>query len=179
MQPTTRRLMTVSCLSLYSLAISSAAATDIGYEQTEGDKNQIVKEQKSVEIIEVSGRRNQANTEMTIETQKLLNVPSIGNDPLSSVFSLPGIVYAGGDEGEPAIRGSSPDDNAFYIDNMPADYIFHLFGDSIFNKNVISDFSLYPAGFGSQYGNATGGVIDVKLRDPRNLTWSTKFSQPS
>ena len=132
-----------------------------------------VKEKNNIEVIEVSGRRNQANTEITEETQKLFNVPSIANDPLSSVFSLPGIVYAGGDDGEPAIRGSSPDDNAFYIDNMPANYIFHLFGDSIFNKNVISDFSLHPAGFGSQYGNATGGVIDVKLRDPRNQELTT------
>lgn len=129
---------------------------------------------EETEVIEVITQRNQANTEMTEETRKLFQVPSIANDPLSSVYSLPGIVYAGGDEGgEPAIRGSSPDDNAFYIDGMPADYIFHLFGDSIFNKNVISDFSLYPAAFGSQFGNATGGIIDVKMRDPRNQDIST------
>lgn len=82
---------------------------------------------------------------------------------------MPGVVYAGGDNGgEPAIRGSSPDDNAFYIDDMPVGYIFHLFGDSIFNENVVGDFSLHPAAFGSQYGNATGGFFDIKLRDPRN-----------
>ena len=138
------------------------------------DSDDKVKSKTEVEeVIEVSGRRNQANTEMTDSTQKLMDIPSISNDPLSSVFTLPGIVYAGGDDGEPAIRGSAPDDNAFYIDGMPADYIFHLFGDSIFNKNVIRDFSLHPAGFGSQYSNATGGVIDVTLRDPRNQELST------
>jgi outer membrane receptor protein involved in Fe transport len=78
------------------------------------------------------------------------------------------VVYAGGDDGgEPAIRGSSPDDNAFYIDNMPTDYIFHLFGDSIFNKNLLRDVNLEAAAFGSEYGNATGGVFDVQLRDPK------------
>ncbi len=131
------------------------------------------KEQQELEVIEVSGKRNQANTEMTEVTKKLFNIPSISNDPLSSLFSMPGIVYSGGDDGEPAIRGSSPDDNGFYIDGMPADYIFHIFGDSIFNKNVIRDFSLYPAAFGSQFSNATGGVVDVQLRDPRNQDITT------
>lgn len=157
--------ITLSCLTLSCLTMTAV---------TFAEEKQSIKEMKEVaEVIEVSGRRNQANTEMTDQTKKLMDIPSISNDPLSSVFTLPGIVYAGGDDGEPAIRGSAPDDNAFYIDGMPADYIFHLFGDSIFNKNVIRDFSLYPAGFGSQYSNATGGVIDVTLRDPKNQKLST------
>ena len=124
--------------------------------------------EKEIEVIEVNGRRNQANSEMTEQTEQLMSVAGIGNDPLSAVYSLPGIVYAGGDTGSPAVRGSSPDDNAFYIDDMPAGYIFHLFGDSIFNENLIRDFSLYPAAFGSEFGNATGGIFDVHLRDPRH-----------
>ena len=56
---------------------------------------------------------------------------------------------------------------------MPVGYIFHLFGDSIFNENVVRDFSLHPAAFGSQYGNATGGVFDVQLRDPKNQDITT------
>ena len=122
---------------------------------------------KDIEVIEVTSKRNQANSEMTEQTEQLMSVAGIGNDPLSAVYSLPGIVYAGGDTGSPAVRGSSPDDNAFYIDDIQVGYIFHLFGDSIFNENLIQDFSLHPAAFGSEYGNATGGVFDVQLRDPR------------
>ena len=126
-----------------------------------------------VEVIEVISKRNQANSEMTEQTEQLMSVAGIGNDPLSAVYSLPGIVYAGGDTGSPAVRGSSPDDNAFYIDDIPAGYIFHLFGDSIFNENLIQDFALHPAAFGSEYGNATGGIFDVKLRDPRQQEIAT------
>ncbi|WP_286269808.1 TonB-dependent receptor [Thalassotalea hakodatensis] len=122
----------------------------------------------AIEKIEVKGRRNQPNTQLSAETEKLLAIAGIAHDPLNSVYSLPGVVYAGGDDGgEPAVRGSSPDDNAFYIDDLPAGYIFHLFGDSIFNENVVRDFKLHPAAFNSQYGNATGGVFDVQLRDPK------------
>lgn len=149
----------ISC-SLYSYAEEAIA----------GDKKRADKP----EVIEVNGQRNKPDTEVTDETAKLFKVAGIANDPLSAVFTLPGVVYAGGDAGgEPAIRGSSPEDNAFYIDNMPAGYIFHLFGDSIFNENVVQDFALHPAAFGAQYGNATGGVFDVKLRAPRNQDITT------
>lgn len=160
-------------LPFYSaLVVTLISPTLLATTSTNQVNNQIQKNKsltEQTETIEVRGRRNQAHTEMTEETEKLLSIAGLDHDPLSAVFSMPGVVYAGGDDGgEPAVRGSSPDDNAFYIDDIPVDYIFHLFGDSIFNENIIRDFSLHPAAFGSEYGNATGGVFDVKLRDPRN-----------
>ena len=156
-----RPVFTMTLLaSLISCSLNSHATS------AEEQKRKIV---EKAEVIEVTGQRNKPDTEDSDETAKLFKVAGIANDPLSAVFTMPGVVYAGGDAGgEPAIRGSSPEDNAFYIDNMPAGYIFHLFGDSIFNENVVQDFSLHPAAFGAQYGNATGGVFDVKLRAPRN-----------
>ncbi len=128
---------------------------------------------KSTETVTVTGRRIQQQTEPSETTQKLLDIAGNAGDPLSAVYAFPGVVYAGGDAGgAPAIRGSSPDDNAFYIDGMPAGYIFHLFGDSIFNENLIAEFTLLPAAFGGEYGNATGGIIDVALRDPKQQPWS-------
>ena len=154
--------------SLLTLAIASCLTTPLYAKGVNDDEKNAV-DNDTIEKIEVTGRRNQAHTEVTVETEKLLNIAGIDNDPLNAVYSMPGVVYAGGDDGgAPAIRGSSPDDNAFYIDDLPVGYIFHLFGDSIFNENVVRDFSLHPAAFGSQYGNATGGVFDVQLRDPRN-----------
>ena len=154
-------------LSIIATAIASAVSFSSLANTTTLTDNRV--DEKPIEKIEVTGRRNQAHTEVTVATEKLLNIAGIDNDPLNAVYSMPGVVYAGGDDGgAPAIRGSSPDDNAFYIDDLPVGYIFHLFGDSIFNENVVRDFSLHPAAFGSQYGNATGGVFDVQLRDPRN-----------
>ena len=157
-------------LILLSLAMPMDALAASEKEDTNAEKPS---KTKDVEVIEVVSKRNQANSEMTEQTEQLMSVAGIGNDPLSAVYSLPGIVYAGGDTGSPAVRGSSPDDNAFYIDDMPVGYIFHLFGDSIFNENLIQDFSLHPAAFGSEYGNATGGVFDVRLRDPRQQDIAT------
>ncbi len=150
-----------------AIALTLLSSSAFAFENGTTEKTNAEKE-SDVEVIHVIGRRNQANSEMTEKTEQLMSVAGIGNDPLSAVYSLPGIVYAGGDSGSPAVRGSSPDDNAFYIDDIPAGYIFHLFGDSIFNENLIRNFDLHAAAFGSEYGNATGGVFDVKLRDPRH-----------
>jgi len=157
--------LAITCALLSTLTHAAVAAEADVANSAANRKNS---EEKEVEVIQVNGRRNQANSEMSEATEQLLSVAGVGNDPLSAVYSLPGIVYAGGDTGSPAVRGSSPDDNAFYIDDMPAGYIFHLFGDSIFNENLIRDFDLHPAAFGSEFGNATGGVFDVQLRDPRH-----------
>lgn len=161
-------------LTLLSLIILGSITATQTYAFTPKNSIKDSLKDKDTEVITVEGRRNQALTELTPETEKLLSIAGLDHDPLSAVYSMPGVVYAGGDDGgAPAIRGSSPDDNAFYIDDLPSGYIFHLFGDSIFNENVVRDFSLEPAAFGSNYGNATGGVFDVKLRDPRNQDIST------
>ena len=67
-------------------------------------------------------------TEITEDAEKLINMPGALGDPLRAVYALPGVVAAGGSMGEPAVRGSSPDDNYFEVDFMPAGYIFHDFG---------------------------------------------------
>ena len=45
--------------------------------------------------------------------------------------------------------------------NNPADL------QIVFNKNIVQDFDFQASSFGAHYGGATGGIFDVKLRDPR------------
>jgi hypothetical protein len=120
--------------------------------------------------IVVVGTRDADATQITEGAQKLIDVPGADGDPLSAVFSLPGIVYAGGDTGEPAVRGSGPADNLYVVDSLPVPYVFHALdiGESVFSDNILRSFDLYAAGFGPQYANATGGVFDIGLRDPKN-----------
>jgi hypothetical protein len=128
------------------------------------------------EVVVVGKRDPDAPTEMNKETETLLSVAGAANDPLQAIYSLPGVTFTASDGpggSEPVIRGSAPQDNAYFIDLIPASYIFHLFGNSIFDKHVISSFELHPAAFSSKYGNATGGIIDVTLREPRHEAFTT------
>jgi hypothetical protein len=121
----------------------------------------------SLEEVTVTSRRITERSEATAQTRKLLEVPGSFGDPLQAIYSLPGVVPTEETGGAPAVRGSGPQDNAFLVDFLPASYIFHDFGHSIFNENLIREFGLKAAGFGSRYGRATGAVFDVSLRDPR------------
>lgn len=131
---------------------------------------------KATEEVVVVGEKERVATEMDQETERLLSVAGAANDPLQAIYALPGVTSTSGDGpggSEPVIRGSAPQDNAYFIDLIPASYIFHLFGNSIFDQHIINSFDLYPAAFSSKYGNATGGIVDVTLREPRNDGFTT------
>ncbi|MFT4763686.1 MAG: outer membrane receptor protein involved in Fe transport [Oleispira sp.] len=101
-----------------------------------------------------------------ISTKKLLRMPGAGNDPLRAIEALPGVTFTTGRRAEPAVRGSSPDDNRYIIDFMPVLNIFHFDGSSLLNDNVIEDFKLEAAAFDAQYNDATGAVIEANSRAP-------------
>lgn len=98
---------------------------------------------------------------------ELRRIPGSSGDPLKSIQALPGVV-TGNNGGAPAVRGSGPGDNLYYVDSLPIGKIFHFGGISVFNADLIQDFNLYSAAFAPRYGDATGAVIDVALRDPRS-----------
>jgi hypothetical protein len=127
----------------------------------------------SLDKVVVSAKRPVAASDTdasapTILTEKLTKLPGGFGDPLQAIYSLPGIVQTEDGGGEPAVRGSGPDDNRFLIDFLPASFVFHDLGNSIFNEDLVRDFGLKAAGYGAPYGGATGAVFDVSLREPRN-----------
>ena len=142
---------------------------------TESDTNNNTNSNKELEEVLVQGSRKNLYTEITENSQKLVSMPGALGDPLGAIDELPGVITPA-NGGEPAVRGSSPDDNRYYIDGMPASYIFHQFNTSIFDENILQDFQLYSAGFGAQYSGATGAIFDIRLRDPKNQKFQTTLN---
>ncbi len=121
-----------------------------------------------IEEVVVFGSRERLDPlVLELDTGKLMRVPGASDDPLNALFALPGVSFGIDDHARPAVRGSAPDDNLFLIDDIPAAYVFHLFGDSIFSDNTLSRFELHPAAYPSRYGGANGAIIDVRLRNPQ------------
>lgn len=110
--------------------------------------------------------QGQKDTGPKISTKKLLKVAGSGGDPLKAIEALPGVILGDDDDGEPAVRGSSPEDNYYQTDNLPVGYLFHIMGDSTYNPDTIEEFSLKAGAWDSQYGDAIGAVLDTQLRDP-------------
>ncbi|MBC7956106.1 MAG: TonB-dependent receptor, partial [Cytophagales bacterium] len=100
---------------------------------------------------------------------ELRTVPGTGGDTMKALQSLPGVAVSDDSSSAPAIRGSRPNDNAYYIDFLPVGYLFHVGGlVSVVHSELVSRFELYSAAFGPEYRDAIGAVLDVTLRAPRS-----------
>lgn len=125
-----------------------------------------------LEVIRVLARKP-GGLELT--TSQLLTVAGSGNDPLRALEALPGVVLAtpgsGGPVAMPAVRGSSPLDNQYQLDDLPVGYVFHNDGLSTLNPLLISSFRLQSSSWTPQYQDAAGAVIVTRLREP-------SFEQP-
>ncbi len=109
-----------------------------------------------------------------VSGKTLATTPGSAGDPLRSLQSFPGLAFTDDTEAEPAVRGSRPDDNYFEVDFVPAEYLFHAGGlISVFNADLVDSFSIYPSAYGPEYAGVTGGVFDVKLRDPKTDRFHT------
>lgn len=123
----------------------------------------------SLNEVVVQAERNPDRIAKTVITgRELASVPGTAGDPLRAIQALPGITSSGDTSSAPAIRGSGPQNNAYYVDFLPVGYLFHMGGmESVINADLVEDFNIYSSSFGPEYVDVTGGVIDVRLRKPR------------
>lgn len=112
-----------------------------------------------------------------ISGEELRQVPGTLGDPLKALQSLPGVAVGSDASSNPAIRGSRPEDNLYYVNDRPVGYLFHM-GDlfSVFNADLVDSFDIHASAFGPEYDSALGAVIDVKLREPRADRLGAKFN---
>lgn len=103
-----------------------------------------------------------------IPSNQIRQLPSISGefDILRAYQLMPGV--GGGKEGTSGIyvRGGSPDQNLFIIDDIPLYYVSHIGGFvSVFDINAINDMTLYKGGFPSKYGGRISSVMDFQMKE--------------
>lgn len=118
------------------------------------------------EMVVTAERSPDQISKNAISGKTLRKVAGSSGDPLRALQTLPGVATVAGSSA-PAVRGSGPGDNAYYVDGLPVSRLFHYGSISVFNADLIEDFNLFSAAFGPHYGDVTGAVIDVALREPR------------
>ncbi len=113
-----------------------------------------------------------SRTNIKIEEAKAL--PGSGGDPVRVIESMPGVARggAGGNGNALVIRGANAEDSKVYLDGHWIPMLFHFGGvKSVYNGALIKEFDIYTGGFTSEYGRATGGVVNLKSRKPRSDRW--------
>jgi hypothetical protein len=104
-----------------------------------------------------------------ITAQEIATLPGTQGDVLKVLQDFPGVARAPFGLGLLIVRGSAPQDTKVYMDGVEIPLIFH-FGalTAVVNSDVISGLDFYPGNFATNYGNAMGGTIDVRTRDPKH-----------
>ncbi|MCR5883450.1 TonB-dependent receptor [Rhizobacter sp. J219] len=123
----------------------------------------------SLPRVEITTRSERAPTSRSVMSgDELRSVPGTAGDTMKALQALPGVAVADDSSAAPAVRGSRPDDNLYYVDFLPVGYLFHMGGlVSTVHSDLVRQFELYSAAFGPEYGDAIGAVLDVTLRNPR------------
>ena len=94
-------------------------------------------------------------------------IPGGAGDPVRVIEVMPGVGHvsgAGPGAGQIIVRGSAPEDTKYFIDGLPSPQLYH-FGNiySILQEVYIGEIDFRTGGFSTEYGNATGGILNLTL----------------
>lgn len=114
----------------------------------------------------VYGKREKKEVaQRTLTLNEVRKIPGLGGDAVKVVQALPGVARSAFSSGSIIVRGAGSGDNHFYVDGVTIPVLFHFGGiKSTYNSDALESVDLYPGGFGTRYGNAIGGVIELKGR---------------
>jgi hypothetical protein len=94
-------------------------------------------------------------------------------DIIKSIQLLPGVSSVGEGSGGFNVRGGNVDQNLILMDEVPIFNSSHLFGFfSTFNPDLVKDVALHKGGIPPQYGGRLSSVLDVKLKEGNDKSFS-------
>lgn len=121
--------------------------------------------------IEAERQRSEVSR-VRISRREVRSVAGTLDDAIRVVQTLPGVAQPTELSGALLVRGSDDRDTRIYVDGIEVPFVFH-FGalKSIVVSDLVQEVVLYPSNFSVRYGDAIGGILDVRLRDPDRERW--------
>lgn len=115
-------------------------------------------------VVDAKRVRREVNR-TTISAKQAERVPGTFGDVLAVVQNLPGVARSPALSGEVIVRGSAPEDSQAFINGMAVPIVYHFGGlRSVMPVGMVESIDFYPGNFSVEYGRATGGVIDVGIK---------------
>ncbi|MBN8229467.1 TonB-dependent receptor [Corallococcus macrosporus] len=120
------------------------------------------------ETVVRSDRERKEVTRTTITVAEVQRVPGTQGDTLKVVQNLPGVARPAFNGGALVIRGTSPQESGVFLDGLRIPILYHFGGlTSVYNSELLEAVDYLPGNFSAYYGDITGGVINVRSREPR------------
>lgn len=98
-------------------------------------------------------------------------IPGFGGDAVKVVQALPGVARPTFGMSQIIVRGANTRDSKFFLDGIEIPLLFHYGLKSTYNSDALQSVDFYPGGFGTRYGGAVAGVIEITGRKPKNDRW--------
>jgi hypothetical protein len=109
---------------------------------------------------------------MAFNAEELRRDPGSAGDVSRALYVVPGIVRADDEANDLIVRGGSPMENGFYIDNIFLPNINHFPQQgasggniSMLNMDFIDSLQISTGGFDASYGNRLSSIIDIEYRE--------------
>lgn len=101
--------------------------------------------------------------QLTINEVK--KIPGLGGDAIKVIQAMPGVASTPLGSGAVIVRGAPTWDTKFYLDGVELPQLYHFGGlKSVYNSEALASIDFYPGGFGTKYGDAIAGVVEIKGR---------------
>ncbi len=165
--PSGNYLLSINSLKMkeikYNLSIYTDGRLDIGMEKEIIPINEVVI--KAERYQNVSGIQ-MGFARLDMKTIKEIPLVMGEKDLLKVAQMLPGIQTVGEGSSGFNVRGSSADQNMFYINKVPVYNTSHLFGFfSSFSPDIVKDFSLYKSNIPVEYGGRIASIFNISTRE--------------
>lgn len=117
--------------------------------------------------IQVFGKRPKKEVvRRTITVEEIRTIPGTNGDALGVVQNLPGVARTPFGQSDLILRGGG--NTQAYLNQQPIPIAFHFGGiRSTVASALIESIDVYPGNFDVEYGRVSGGIVDVRLREPR------------
>jgi len=103
---------------------------------------------------------------------EIRRIPGLGNDAVRVIQAMPGVARPSFGSGEVIVRGAPTWDSKFFLDGTEIPLLYHFGGlKSVYNPDALASIDFYPGGWGTRYGGAIAGVIELKGRSAKNDRW--------
>lgn len=113
-------------------------------------------------------------TRRGLSADEIQKVPGVYGDALKVVQNLPGVARPSPLGGEIIVRGAAPGDTVVAVEGVPVPVLYHFGGVySVLNTDILEGVDFLPGGFPVAWGRQIGGVLNARLRTPRQAErWS-------
>lgn len=103
-------------------------------------------------------------SERVLSAEEIRYLPGTGGDLVKAVQNLPGVSRPPFNIGQLLIRGTAPEDSAYYLDGAKLPSVFHFAGlSTVVNGDILEDVALLSGNYSTRYGRTLGGLVDLRV----------------